>query len=169
MRKYWRRSTITSNIKHLKQKIMSEQCKFKKGDKVKIVKNIHNNSSPKTGAERVIHSISKSTTVNRRHLWYIVFESLTNGISGGAAYNDEIELTMTRKESLIEQKSSLIMKKRKILAEIRDIDATLAIMKKHGVEEMSPELEKVFLISEEIEELNITPEKAENIARILAK
>jgi hypothetical protein len=160
---------LISNIKHLKQKIMSEQCKFQKGDKVRITKNIHNKSTPKVGSERTILSTSKSTTTGRQHLWYITFEALPNNAGGGNAYSDEIESALTQKENLLDKKCKLNEAKNEINKQIKDINATLAIMKKHGVDEMSPELEKVFLVSEEIEELNIDAAKAERIARILTK
>jgi hypothetical protein len=157
---------LISQFKHLKNKIMGNTCKFKIGDEIQFKVKLHNTSA-QVGDKGKIKNIIKATTTGKLHLYYITFT--TEMGANYTAYNDEIEFTMSRKEQLLKDKKELNASKKVILEKIKDVEGTLKLMEKHGLEEITPELEKVFLIAGELEELDIDIEKAERIARIMAK
>jgi hypothetical protein len=157
---------LINQLKNLKNKIMGNTCKFKIGDEIEFRVKKHSTSA-QVGDKGKIKNLVKATTTGKLHLYYITFTT-KNG-ANYTAYSDEIEFILSRKEQLLKDKKELNASKKVILEKIKDIDGTLKLMEKHGLEEITPELEKVFLIAGELEELDIDVEKAERIARIMAK
>jgi hypothetical protein len=157
---------LINQLKNLKNKIMGNTCKFKIGDEVVFNRKIYTTSG-QIGDKGKVKNVVKATTSGKQHLHYVTFTT-----KGGATYNaydEEIDFILSQKEQLLKDKKELNESKKVILEKIKDIDGTLKLMEKHGLDELTPELEKVFLIAGELEELDIDIEKAERIARILSK